>query len=590
MRNLISSGKIKDILHLKQGFYEEVKECLEEEEEFEDEPSCPEEIILQLMSNRFQSCSEESMRMKEILDKVGFDSQFAEDFANHIEADPLDMTLWDWIHHFVISTLDHLWMTCSDGKTTGSKQTVAGSSNEDSTSQQNKDSTKLDIGKYLSDKDFPENVLKAMTENNQRKNLEGIEFWFHGTSPTNADQITKKGIDLKRGKKKANYSNNDGFYLTDNFDFAMRAAFQKYCIPKSRNNEETIDEIAVIIFQLKTESIEDYEEIDLRPTLKELQEKKLEPQKDERLRKIVKFFSRGAQIEKKRKMTEAENKAWQENFENTNGLKHDYQEKIQFIVGPYTSFAGQGNKKKTIQIPDLTLVQLCLRRKEIKEKFEEIMNDTWLSLKIPRGYSEIIKQNQAKESERGRRNNLITQMLVETAFVDNKTEEDLRNYLDEKIQLLKIGQERDEFLTKLSEIVEKIKPEPEKWEEKVKSLLEKKGIEQNKIKTTTSLLIKDIKTALKLNELKKMKNFQSGLQETIKHLKHDLRDQEDKFKEKMTKIFANCDKNLAKDIEDQLRQTTILFCQSENVKKYTKNFFRHILAEYIKGKTGSKLF
>ena len=127
VKNSISSGKIKDILQLKQEFYEELNECLEEEEEFEDETSWPEEIILQLISNRFQSCSEESMKMNEILEKVGFDSQFAEDFANHIEADPLDMSLWDWIHHFVVSTLDHLWMKCSFGPSDGSSQTFAGS-------------------------------------------------------------------------------------------------------------------------------------------------------------------------------------------------------------------------------------------------------------------------------------------------------------------------------------------------------------------------------------------------------------------------------------------------------------------------------
>jgi hypothetical protein len=591
VRNLISSGKIKDILQLKEGFYEELKEGLEEEEEFEDEPSCPEELIIQLMSNRFQSCSEESMKMNEILEKVGFDSQFAEDFANHIEADPLDMSLWDWIHHFVVSTLDHLWMKRSDGKTYESKQAVAASSSTDSTSQQNQNSIKQDIGNYLSDEDFPENVLKTMTENNQRKNLEGIESWFHGTSPTYAAHITKKGIDLKMGKKKANYSHNDGFYLTDNLDLAMRAAFQKYCIPNYNNKGETLDEIAVIVFQFKTEDIEDYERIDKRPTLEELTKNKLEAKKEACLRKIVYFFSNGAVMEPDLDMTDAEKRAWEAKFEKDNGLKHDYKEKIQFIVGPYTSFEGQGKKrvKENIQIPDLTLIQLCLRREEIKTIFQKkFMNKVWLSLKIPRGYSEIIKQNQAKESERGRRNNLITQMLIETAFVDNKTEEDLRNYLHEKIELLKIVQQRDEFLTKLTEIVEKIKAEPEKWEEKLKVLLHEKGVEQNNINTTTPLLIEDIKTALKfIWKYDKKKNFQKSLEKKIKGpLKRNLRGHEDEFKKEMNEIFDSCEKNFTKGIEDLLQEATILFFPSENVKKYTKKFSRPILVEYIKGKTG----
>ncbi len=320
VRNSISSGKIKDILQLKQEFFDELKECFEEEEEYEDEPSSPEEIILQLMSNSFWSCSEESMQMNEILEKVGFDSQFAEDFANHIEADPLDMCLWDWIHHFVVSTLDHLWMKCSDGKTYGSKQTVAGSSSAHSTSQQNKDSAKRDIGKYLNDKNFPNNLLDSIKREDYKQNSDGIEFWFHGTSPTYANAITTYGIKLDKGKKEANYSNNDGFYLTDDLDLAMRSAFQKYCIPTRKNKGKTVEEIAVIVFQVKTEDIEDYERIDKRPTLEELKKNKLEAKKEECLRKIVHFFSHGAVMDSHLSMTDAEKRAWEAKFEKHNGL------------------------------------------------------------------------------------------------------------------------------------------------------------------------------------------------------------------------------------------------------------------------------
>jgi hypothetical protein len=268
------------------------------------------------------------------------------------------------------------------------------------------------------------------------------------------------------------------------------------------------------------------------------------------------------------------------------GLGNNYTNQFQFIVGPYTNFEGQGFRKEiaTVQIPDLTLIQLCLRNTTIKQIFEKIMNPILVPSKIPRGYSEIIKQNRSKDYEREYRNNHITKMLIETAFVDNKTEDVLRNYLNEKIELLKIGQERDEFLTKLTEIVEKIKAEPEKWEEKVKVLLHEKGVEQNNINTTTRLLIEDIKTALKFVwKYDKKENFQKRLEKKIKGpLKRNLRGHEDEFKKEMNEMFENCEKDLKKIIED----TTILFSESENVKKYTKKFSRPILVEYIKGKTG----
>ncbi len=406
MRNSIRSGKIKDILQLKEGFYEELKEGLEEEEEFEDEPSSPKEIILQLMSNRFESCSEESMTMFEILENVGFDSQFAEDYANHIEADPLDMSRWDWIHHFVVSSLDHLLMKCLNGKADGTKQTVAGNSSGDSLSQQNKDSTSRDIGKYLNDENFPKNLLDYIKREDYKPNSDIIEFWYHGTSTEYAREITTYGIELDKGKENANYSHKYGFYLTDNLNLAMRSAFQKYCLPNFNNKGKTVEEIAIIMFPFESRSTENFPRIDLRPTEAELANEKLESKNENRLRNIVHFFSEGAKMKKKLRMSETERNEWQREFKDFSGLEDDYKKKIHFIVGPYTSFEGMGHKreKENIQIPDLNLVQLCLRKTEIKEKFEEIMNPKWLLLKIPRGYSEVIKQNKDRTHERGNMN------------------------------------------------------------------------------------------------------------------------------------------------------------------------------------------
>jgi hypothetical protein len=290
---IISSGKIIDILQLKHGFYAELQQCLQEEE-LEDEPSWPEEILLQLMSNRFESCSKESMQVNEILEKVGFVSQFAEDFANHIKADPLDMTLWDWIHHFVVSTLDHLAMKRIDWPTDRSYVTIE-RSYEGLMTDKNKDFTKKD---FLNG-DFPKNILKILAAEVGKTALDQMEFWFHGTSPECADDIVSEGIRLGVGKLNANFSHKDGFYLTDDLDLALRSAFQKYCIPKLLIDRKTLEEICVIVFAFpKAENyllaINEHNEeigIDLRPTPEELASNKLQNSKEERLRRIVYFFS-----------------------------------------------------------------------------------------------------------------------------------------------------------------------------------------------------------------------------------------------------------------------------------------------------------
>ena len=41
----------------------------------------------------------------------------------------------------------------------------------------------------------------------------GLECWFHGTNHQSAVDIVNKGISLKKGAKKLDFSNNDGFYL-----------------------------------------------------------------------------------------------------------------------------------------------------------------------------------------------------------------------------------------------------------------------------------------------------------------------------------------------------------------------------------------
>ncbi len=417
VRNSISTGKIKDILQLKQGFYEDLKECLEEEEDYADEPSSPKEVILQLMSNRFQSCSEESMQMKMILEKVGFDSQFAEDFSNHIQADPLDMSLWDWIHHFVVSTLDHLWMKCTeweDGKPVTVERCYRGYGEN----ARKKEFVKKDITENLKE-GSAKNLLIILAEKIGCKNLDDIEFWYHGTTPAYANAIIWWGITLTQGKEFGNYSNNDGFYLTDDLNFAMRTTFQKYCIPGFSNNYTSQKEISVLVFAFEKKETENLFPLKMprpaepksNPERKEIEigidlrrqkgaSKELEKEKEERLRKVVHFFSHGAQPE-----TEA-------TFKKNNGLEPSYRDFIQFIVGPYTHNKGAEKKKDDIQI-DWELTQLCLRKEEIKAKFEEIMNPVWLSVPIPEGYLNVMANNRHEQIQREKKHNPAYQLHSE---------------------------------------------------------------------------------------------------------------------------------------------------------------------------------
>jgi hypothetical protein len=379
---------------------------MEEEEENEHMPSSPEEIILQLMSNRFQSCAEESMQVNEILEKVGFDSKFAEEFSNHIEADPLDMSLWDWIDHFVVSTLDRLWMKCSEWAD-GSHVTIRRWYDGYGAATQDKNFMKKDISEFLED-GSEKNLLEILAKEIGCENFENLEFWFHGTIPQYADNIIKLGIKLNEGKERGNYSHKDGFYLTDDLEFALSAAFKKYCHKKRPNQKVKHEEIAVLVFAFEkndnriyfplpltgiahiertNEDVEVEHGIDLRPTKEELAKNELESPKRELLENIVFHFSEGAP------MSPLPCKA-------VNGLEFHYKDFLRFIVGPFTNFKGHGDNraKKNIE-KNLKVTQLCLRRPDIKAQFEEVMNPIWLFLRVPQGYTGIISDNEQEKKK-----------------------------------------------------------------------------------------------------------------------------------------------------------------------------------------------
>lgn len=62
-------------------------------------------------------------------------------------------------------------------------------------------------------------LAKIYKEQKENKNL-NYNYWFHGTSQNNAEEIVTNGINLKKGQHFGDFSDGHGFYVTEDLEFA----------------------------------------------------------------------------------------------------------------------------------------------------------------------------------------------------------------------------------------------------------------------------------------------------------------------------------------------------------------------------------
>lgn len=74
-------------------------------------------------------------------------------------------------------------------------------------------------------------IFETSSESRQQ-NHDDFKFWYHATTSRSAENIFRQGIQLNKGKACKDFSNGNGFYLSNNFrhakDFAQSKLFKKY--------------------------------------------------------------------------------------------------------------------------------------------------------------------------------------------------------------------------------------------------------------------------------------------------------------------------------------------------------------------------
>jgi hypothetical protein len=350
VESMFQSGKLQSLLGLNNSFFQEIQSQTNEEA-LGDESSI-QEIVLQLLRKRLENVNQ-SGDPKVLLEKIGFEEGKAKSLTEYIDRNPLDLSLWDWIEHFVNETIIAFSQELPGWATNQGHQMTF------STDYENKESVEKTLiplhFKYLGSKRRQDELLKKLAEERGEK-VESLKFWYHATSCQNAENLFRRGIMLSEGKAKANYSHRDGFYLTDSFEDAAEFARKKFSLNHDR--------IAILVFSYSTKPregnlLESYEQDEFINLLAA----KTDATVMKRLKDVIYFFANGA----------PSNNPTEQEF----GLDRHYKQKIQYIIGPYTNFETRGSQRTREHINiEFSMTQLCLRHQSIKSRFEEALHMT----------------------------------------------------------------------------------------------------------------------------------------------------------------------------------------------------------------------
>ena len=178
----------------------------------------------------------------------------------------------------------------------------------------------------VDEEEIEQNEIINFYKTQSKDKLEETTFWFHGTSKESAMNIAAKGVNLKRGGERGDFSDGAGFYLTSNFDFAYNWA---------RMNHE---DGAVLVFKVHKELFQGGLELSKENTAK--------------WEKVVSFFRNGCV-----------------------DVKCEYLEDFNYIYGPISKDGNKSSKnpkwKPRCRSDPMGnhLYQVCLKDKVLAREF-----------------------------------------------------------------------------------------------------------------------------------------------------------------------------------------------------------------------------
>ena len=190
---------------------------------------------------------EYGVNVQKDFEKMGFTSERAHYLAKQISLHPFadHNTLLNWATRYIedVFNYDSLLNQCSNSiplPQNGGQKEVIWKKEELEESHDKNQSNRDIIGMKINFNDLDNTSIQPYLSNQALK-MKDVRYWFHGTDHKSAWDIIKNGIRLEFGKARADFSDQKGFYLTSNFQFAKKW-------PQSMMKKKST---AVIVFKIE---------------------------------------------------------------------------------------------------------------------------------------------------------------------------------------------------------------------------------------------------------------------------------------------------------------------------------------------------
>ncbi len=178
--------------------------------------------------NNFLKTTHNDLPIESVLKHFGFTECRANYIERQIEALPLQIR-----HHFSILDFANLFvedlfkynLLLTDDQPTLPDVSKGYNNVYPFQSIFNDKTLKFSCSNFRSNNRLMENVERFFTLSSDEVLLqeeEGFEYWYHGTDSSAASNIVEIGIDLHKGAARKDFSDGNGFYLSDGFQHALR--------------------------------------------------------------------------------------------------------------------------------------------------------------------------------------------------------------------------------------------------------------------------------------------------------------------------------------------------------------------------------